>query len=145
MVVVMMKKLDGFLVPIDEEGVAAIGKLERGVIVKANITAPRNIQQHRLYFALLKLVCENMGEPMTVDALKEYLKIKLHHVQLIGFKGEVVMSPKSIDFASMDQTKFRDYFDRSLNYICTEIIPGLSETKVRAELGAMLGINYEAA
>lgn len=142
---IMLKKLEKTFVPIDPIGAAELDKLDDYAIVKASITVPRNPKQHNFYFALLKLVCENMEEPLTVEALKEYLKIKLNHVEVIEYKGEVVKLPKSINFASMDQTAFKDYFDRSLNFICAEIIPGLSETKVRNELGQMMGFDYDQA
>ena len=48
------------------------------------------------------------------------LKVRLGHVQsvLIRETGEIVKVPKSISFASMDQTAFDEFYERALNELC---------------------------
>jgi hypothetical protein len=44
-----------------------------------------------------------------------------------------LIRPRSTNFDSMDEIEFREYLDRALEVICTEIIPGLDIRALKAE------------
>ena len=71
----------------------------------------------------------------------DWLKIKARHVKIIQNPktGQVAIIPKSIAFASLSQDAFKRVLDRMIFIVCSEIIPGLDEGKLRAEIMAMVG------
>ena len=49
--------------------------------------------------------------------------------------------PASIAYESMDQQAFSEWFGRAVDYICTDILPGLSSDALRLEVSLDLGID----
>ena len=48
--------------------------------------------------------------------------------------GNAAYVPKSISFASMDQTAFEIFYNATLDYICAKIIPGMVPEELQAEV-----------
>lgn len=100
---------------------------------------PRNIKHHRLFFALLNKVFANQEHFKSVDELRFALMIRLGRVKEIRLKGsEVHLMPESINFESMDQDEFRELFESAVNFILTEVIPGLDRDDLMEEIGDMI-------
>lgn len=124
--------------PISEEDLATV-PLGKDVLV--TVKSPRNLRQFRLAWALAKKVsdaCEFLPDSETA---MDWLKIKARHVKIIQDPRtqQVAIIPKSIAFASLSQDAFKRVFDRMVYVVCAEIVPGLDEGKLRAEISAMVG------
>ena len=52
--------------------------------------------------------------------------------------GNVAYIPKSIAFASMDQTAFNDFWDKAVTFIVTKVIPGMNRDALETEILSMV-------
>lgn len=100
----------------------------------------RSSPQNRLYWSLLRLVCENLDSPVTPKALHVWLKQKLGVVEAVPLRnGRVEMVPSSTAFDAMDHGEFTAYFAAAKALIADQIIPGLNSEALEREARAMLG------
>lgn len=111
MTALYVKRVGNTLVPDGDESVSAITSVPFGKSLKAEIKMQRNVQHHRLFFAM----CKRIGDGCGIDAEKiaTVFKIATDHYDVVVSKrhGEIRV-PKSISFAKMDQTQFREFFER---------------------------------
>jgi hypothetical protein len=118
-------KHEGVLKPADSEAEEGLKKLKKGVAISCEIKRPRNYENHKRYFNLLNLVLENQELFKNIEQLKEAIKIELGWTeQIVDMEGNVFHKPKSISFASMDESAFQDYFSASIDVIIKFIMPG---------------------
>lgn len=101
---------------------------------------PRNLAFHRKFFAALKLVYEAQGRYATEDDLLDAVKIatghaEVHHVK----KGLAVYRTKSISFAKMDEKAFRQFWDKFVLFVCTEVLPGVEDQELEAQINQIIG------
>ena len=61
------------------------------------------------------------------DGMHQWIKISTGYVTVIPFKGEAVVLPRSISFNKMRETEFCIFLEAAKKFLCTEVIPGLSE------------------
>lgn len=137
---ILMQRRGAFLVPqapIDGEMLEAF---PAGKTLKVKVTQPRNVKAHRLYFAMLRLVADNLSVPVTTAALHEWVKLKTGVTAAIPLKsGNVDLVPGSIAFDQMDDDEFRSFLESAKTLIVEHLIPGLSKPALEAEARAMLG------
>lgn len=134
-----VKRMNGDLHPTNEQGEAYLRGIKQGDIVTINVKRPRNPYFHAKYFALLNLVLKNQEHYKSVEELLVVAKIATGHVDAIQTKrwGTVYL-PKSISFAAMDESEFQEMYDRTMMWVFTDVIPGLSITGMDAEVEAEL-------
>ena len=119
----VLRKHLGSLRPADEQSEDWLRKIANGECIMVEARKSRNIQHHRKLFALLKLVVENIDQPITVDMLLGIIKLRTGYCDVIQTaKGDVAL-PKSIAFESMDQTQFSEFYDKAIGFIIQEILP----------------------
>lgn len=107
------------LSPADPEGVDAISKLAQGVAFRVEAKETRNGAHHRLYWVL----CARIGKAVGVDSetVSDLLKIATGHcVTIKSATHGTLRLPKSISFASMDQSEFRAFFEKCIETVTTE-------------------------
>ena len=107
-------------------------KDNKEVIVE--VRAARNPKHHRLFFALLQKVCDSGAWDYDKDMLLEWVKHRTGHIRMIEVNGRRIYTSKSIAFESMGQDKFRDFFNRAVFYLCTEILKEQDWQAVRDEI-----------
>ena len=126
-----------------QDSIEACRKIKEGQAVKGTFSVPRSLGHHRLFFALLTLVYEAQEEPRlfpSVEALLECLKIALGHVrEMKDLEGNLHFIPKSIDFASMSQGEFCQFFDRSVDVILKHILPNSTQEGLEEAIFQTLG------
>lgn len=136
----LIKRGDGALVPslaLDHELMAKIGT---GEIVRAEIKKPRNIHFHRKFFALLHTVLENQETYHSIDELLIVVKVLTGYYDAFTDKGgEVFRIPRSISFAKMDEYTFSEFYQRALEVIVTDIIPGMDPEDLEDAVEEALG------
>ncbi len=137
----VLQKRNGGLMPCDELGQAALDKYKDGDEIMVEVRKPRHGKQHRLFFALLHLVMQNQDRYPSIDVLLAALKVAQGYATAIPMKnGNTAYLPKSINFSSMDQDKFDEFFNRSLDIIIKDIIPGMDKTDLLNEIKEICGI-----
>ncbi len=124
--------------PADEGAAELMRSIRLGECVSVEVKRPRNIQHHRLFFALLNLVFENQEHFKTVDELRFALCIAIGHADPVVTRSGTHMKPRSISFGKMDQAEFNTFFDRAVNFICTEVLPGMDSEALRNEVEEMI-------
>lgn len=143
----LARKLLGSLRPIDEAGEDVLRRIGQGDIVTVEVRKPRNIRFHRMYFALVSLVWQQMDEYRypTPDDLHAAIKIAAGlRTRIILPDGTIGFIPGSIAFAKMDDTEFSEFFDRVCNLIARHFLPGVTDAELRAEVEAMIGATTRA-
>ena len=135
--ILVVRKLNG-LYPTDESGEAVIRKFASGEVISVEVTRPRNVAFHRKLFAMLNIVLENQDHFKSVDDLLELTKLRTGHCHTVLTKAGEVKITDSISFAAMDQDAFNDFYQRSCAWVCEEVIPGLSQQDLDAEVAAQL-------
>jgi len=119
----LLKRLNNAFIPIDDEGVEAFSKVKEGEEILVEYKRHRNVGNHKRLFSMLKGVVSNTDRYKTVDNLLSVIKLKSGHFEtIVTHKGDAVYIPKSINFASMSEDKFQEFFSSAIN-ICLEIIP----------------------
>lgn len=138
---IFMQRRGSFLAPAAPMDGEALEAFPTGKNLRVAITQPRSIKQHRLYFAMLNLVAENMATEVTSDALHEWVKLRCGVSVAIPLKsGAVDLVAGSIAFDKMDQDQFNRFFERAATLIVTHLIPGLGKPALIREANLMLGV-----
>jgi hypothetical protein len=134
---------DACLVPLSDLDRDFLAEVPSEVPVRVRVTRPRSGRHHRLFFGLLHKVVENQNFYKTVDELLTYLKTQLGYVEKIRFHdGKYFLQTMSISFDKMPQDEFRNFFERSVDLIVSEVLPGVSKEDLLREVEEMLGIQH---
>lgn len=120
-------KHKGALYPAEERAADVNGTIADGDEVMIEIRRPRNLKHHKKFFKLLSIVLENQDLFKTNEQLLTFIKRGIGHVDEYG---EV----KSIAFEKMDQTEFNEFYKKSVDFICMEVIPGMDHEALMAEV-----------
>lgn len=133
----------GALRPADEAGSDALRKIANGEIISIEIKRPRNIRHHRMFWALMTIVHDNMDHERypTVEDLTAAIKIAAGLRTRIELpNGDVGFIPGSIAFHKMDQAAFGEFYDRVCDLIVKFFLPGVDSEALREEVEIMTGI-----
>lgn len=114
-------------------------KFHVGDLVRAEMTKPRYPRHHRLVFATLRKVAENLDSGITEYQLLNILKIKMGRVETLidSGTGRVYYIPESIAFDAMDEGAFSVFHRDLCRVIARDYLPGMSPEAV-AELADMM-------
>lgn len=136
-----VKKLSA-LRPLDEAGETALGSFGDGEVVTVEVKRARNPKHHRMFWALMTIVWNNMDHERypTVENLVAAVKISTGHRETVQLpNGTEVYIPKSISFAKMDQTEFSSFYDRVCDLLAKHFLPGVTSAELKAEVSIMIG------
>ena len=126
--------------PMDEAAADVISKIPAGAVIKASWVSPRNIRAHRLFFAMLKIVSDNMDN-CSVDNLLDVIKLGTGHTKIIELPGGAYYAiPKSISFSAMDQDTFSAFFTKAVDYIISDVLPGIDKEALTHEIYSLAGV-----
>lgn len=137
---VVMRKHGAALVPDEQEAAEVLSRIPEGKEVVVEVKQPRNVRAHRLYWALMGLLADNVDWIPHKDAASVMLKIATHEVDTIidGRTGEVTYVPRSINWESMEQGRFGRFLDRALFVITTRWLPGNSPEELQQRVFDMI-------
>ncbi len=128
---------------VDQAFAGDIATIRNGTGVTVEVKRARNINHHRLYWALVGKVHENLDHnryPST-DFLSDAIKVSVGHCTPFEMAdGSIALIPKSISFAEMDQDQFAKFFDSVCRVVCERIIPGMDAGALKNEISQMVGI-----
>lgn len=130
--------------PIDAAGQEAIYELSQlgADHLRCVVTAPRNSRRNRWFHALLTIVAQAYDQPM--EAIKVWLKMRLHLVDTYRVDDRVIDIPKSVSFAAMDETEFAQFCNRCVELIARELLGGIEQNALRAQIEEMIGATTRA-
>lgn len=131
------------LMPEDDAAAQTLKGVRIGASVAVEVSRPRNIQHHRLYWKLCSVIAESIGaEPETIS---DVLKLRTGHVRTIQTKQGLVRLPKSISFAHLDQVGFSAFFDKACLVVCQEWLPHMRADQLRQDIEDMVVGNKRSA
>lgn len=134
------RKQLGSLRPVDDAGEQILSGIANGDLVMVEVKRPRNIQHHRLYWALVTLVWQNQERYPTAEDLHEAIKISVGlRTQITLPNGETGYIPGSIAFHKMGQDEFSQFYDRVCDAIAKHFLPGVTSDELKREVESMIG------
>lgn len=108
--------------------------------IQVRLTQERHAGQHRLYWAVLTVVAQNLEPAVLPEELHEWVKLNCGAAIFDRLTGEALaLTPASIAFEAMDQSLFHDFFQRVVDLLVTRILPGLSKETLTREASALMG------
>ena len=128
------------LFPVDEVSFDELMKVPSEKTSLVSAKAPRNPRHHALAWALAAKLAEACDWLHDAEDAMTYLKVRARHVTWVTnpITGEAIARPKSIAFGSLDQVHFARVFDRFIWIITNELLPGIEEGALRAEILKMV-------
>ena len=135
---VLLQKQLGAFRPADDDADALLSKLKPGEFVRAEIRRPRNLGHHRKFWKLMSIVCQNQDFYKTPEAVCTAIKLHIGHTETFRYKGGIIELPKSIAFDKMDQAAFEEFYNRAVDCVVAEIIPGLNSADLKREVDELL-------
>lgn len=134
------KTPEGTLRPADDAGAEVLQGLKVGAFVAVEVTRPRNIQHHRLYWALCSHIAQAIGASR--ENVSDVLKLRTGHFTVVQTKTERIRLPRSISFSKLDQAGFRTFFEECVKVVCEEFLPGQQPSALTREIEQMVGIEH---
>ena len=127
------------LEPANPKAIEALKTIAVGSIVKGKLSKPRNSQHHRKFFALLGLVFENQEHYKTPESMLIYIKAGVDHGEwVLTKKFGSIFIPWSISFAKMDQVEFSAFYNKCVDFIVLEVLPGIDKQALTDEVLELL-------
>ena len=128
--------------PVDESGEVALYSLGQGEVIEVEFRRKRNMKHHRLFWALMSLVWDQLDhtEYPTVETLVTRVKVATGHRDEYEFdNGLVAFVPRSIAFHAMDQAEFERFFEIVCDWVAANVLPGVSQAELLEEIEVMIG------
>ena len=127
----LTKQTGGKFIPCTDEDMERLAKLKNGTHYCFEIKQIRNYEFHKKYFALIACAwdCLNDQEKEffhSSEILRKTIEVCAGHCERIySLKdGDFHDIPKSISFASMDETEFQSLYDNVKNVIFGYVLKG---------------------
>ena len=111
------------LSPYTDEDAIELRRVGIGDILQAKALDQRNVQHHRKFFALIRIVYDNMPEqfdshfPTQDDLRHELIKRAGFYKEYIDLKGNKQYRAESISFDSMGQKRFDELYSKVLDVV----------------------------
>lgn len=128
------------LVPADFVAEEWLQSIADGKEILIDWRKPRHPENHRHFFAILRLACEHLPDYPDTDSLLDALKIAVSHTRAVmKADGEMIFLPKSINFASLGEEEFKRFKNRALwvlsrilGFDAVTLLPEIDERNARA-------------
>ena len=109
------------LIPIYDSDFEGKRKLKIGQEYKADIKKPRNLKFHKKFFALLNIGHQNTKLNMSFEFYRSYVTMKSGYYIAYETARGVMVLPKSISFASMDETEFEELYNSVISVVMMDL------------------------
>ena len=139
---ILLRKRPGSLWPADEVSENALKRIADKDVVICEIKRTRNIKFHRLYWALVGKVWDNVDHERypTADDLHAAIKIAVGlRTRIVLPDGTLGFIPGSIAFHKMTEDEFRLFYDRVCDMVAEYFLPGVTADELRNEVRLMVG------
>lgn len=106
------------LLPFNREARELIAKLADGSVIFVEVWLPRNMKQHRKYFALLRRVVEATDDWASMEALGFDIMLELKRgAMIVAHDGSTHFRPDSRAVASMPKADFERLYDDTMKLL----------------------------
>ena len=125
-----MEKFTPILMPSDSKSVEHLLKWEVGDIVVADVRRPRNPKHNAKFWVLMQTVWESteiQDKYASPRALAKAIELALGYFDSIelpdGTRGYAI---HSLNFESMSQDQFAEFYSQAVDVIVTQLVPHLN-------------------
>ena len=113
---IYLQKIAGVLAPADDKAEEVIKGMKPEEGMKLNYSLVRSIGNHRRFFKFIQIAFDSQDHFDDKEIFRKYLEMKAGHFDtVVTPTGQTLFLPKSIDFASLDETEFRGLFGKVVN------------------------------
>lgn len=113
-------------------------KFKENEMLEVKVSRKRNVNHHRKYFAMLTEVVNNApdgigfetrkGDVFFAHTTEQLLKLLKFLMNMYEYKvqpdGDKQIEYDSINFSSMSQDEFEEFYDTSIRIVCNQILVG---------------------
>lgn len=137
--------------PLSKASALALDDLPKGVPLRVEPSQPRNVKQHRLFWAFATYVAAALNDGPTAlawdaERVVMHLKLATGHVELAKLAPkdakrlgiDHVALPKSISFAAMDGTEFSRFMDQAFIHVRDQMAPWIMQSPNWREIKTIL-------
>lgn len=111
----LFKRVGNRFEPADQVAQEMLETVKDGDTVVLSYRKTRSAKNLAHYHVLLRAALDHLDQFQDADSLGDTLKIAVGHVRpVISFDGEVILIPKSIAEAAMDEDEFRRFKNRAI-------------------------------
>jgi hypothetical protein len=116
----------------------------KDVLVKTKVD--RNMVQFRRLWVLAQKLSEACSFLHDKDEAMDFILIGCKHVRWVANPKTGLVFPVAKSISDLDGDRFARLYKRALYFICSEVVPGLDESALRAEIEQMVAPRiWEAA
>lgn len=130
------------LTPGNDAAREALKGIAIGSIVACEVSRPRNLKHHRLYWGLVGSIASSIGAKS--ENVSDVIKLRSGHFTVVQTKKERYQFPRSISFAKMNQAEFSAFFESACRVVCEEFLPHMKPGDLRKEIETMVGLPAES-
>ena len=150
MTTLYLKKINNTLIPADEISTEIMDDIQVNTEYKAELTRPRNLKFHRLFFALVKVAFDAWDMPKNtyqgvkieknLDRFRKDLLIMAGYgYPVVNIKGDVRFEAQSMSFGSMDQDEFETLYSRVIDVILGKVLTHYTRDDIDDQVNRILG------
>jgi hypothetical protein len=122
--------------PLSLEGIESLRLKET---VTATLRRARNPRHHAKLFALLNVVHPHQKGYSTIGDLLVALKVSTGLFNTVQSVDRIpIIIPKSISFASMSQSDFEQWYERTIDVITTCILPAVNKDELNDQVASIM-------
>jgi len=129
------------LVPMYDSDLENRKKLKVGEVYKVEVSLPRNYKFLKKFFALVRLVFNNLPEHIvrmlnvrSEEDMLDCFKLQLGLYRQVWHGRRPVVKLGSISFAAMDETEFQKFYNRCVDITLTTFLRGTSRQDLLEEV-----------
>ena len=130
------------LVPADDEARELMRGIKLGATVGVDVSKPRNIRFHRLYWGLASTIAQAIGAQS--ENVSDVIKLRSGHFTVVATKTERLRLPRSISFSKMSGDEFKAFFERACLVVTEEFLPHMKPGELTKQIEQMVGMEDAA-
>lgn len=130
------------LVPLHDSDLDLKKRLRVGSVVRCKVSNPRNYEHHKKFFALVRLMFDNLPLPLVekwnirneYDMLRRFKRDLGYFTNTINEYGEHEIEYLSISFAAMEQHEFEQFYNQCIDLVLFKYIKGIDKQDLITEI-----------
>jgi ribosomal protein L9 len=124
------------LIPLYSEDLIEKKRLKLNEVYAVEVTFERNYMLHKKFFKMVQVGHNNTKLDMPFEAYRDYVTIKAGFANIYKTPKGIFVQAQSISFASMNQEKFEEVYQRVLDVVIKDI--GINKEVIENQLMSFL-------
>ena len=144
---ILMTRSGATLVPTDPYAEETLTSIPSTEYFWVEIKRARNPGHHRRFFALLSLIWPSLSDQYAnIEELRHHLQVRAGHRHTLWLPdGERAYVPTSIAWNRMTENEFQSMWDRIVDIVVADIMPGIDKATLLDEVEKILRLKDDRA